>query len=532
MDYIWILFAFLCGFGMKLLQLPPLIGFLLAGFLLNALGFSAQPALHDLADLGITLMLFTIGLKLNIRDLLKREVWAAGGGHMAAWVALIGCVSAGLIGLGLWSADAATAPVLFLFAFALSFSSTVCAVKLLEESGEMKTRHGKLAVAILVFQDIVAVFFLVAATGKLPSWWALALPLLFFLRPLLARLLDAAGHGELLPLTGFFLALGAYELFELVNVKGDLGALIAGMLLSSHLKAAELNKALLSFKDLFLVGFFLTIGMAALPSWSMLGVALLLLLLIPLKFLMFFGFFSVVGLRGRTAYLSSLALANFSEFGLIVLALSRDAGWVSESWLVTLALAVSLSFVFTSVVYRRAHTIYRKYQALISRWQRPEPLPEDVIHQPASVEILVVGLGRVGKGAYAALQQMVPDQVWGMDSDSRNVRQYRSQGYAVFMGDGEDADLWDKLNLGSIRLVLLALPSIEDMLNVTEQLREAGYSGQLAAIARYEDQQAKLKAGGIDCVFNFFTEAGTGFAEESLRLIGHTNPVRRDRASA
>ena len=109
----------------------------------------------------------------------------------------------------------------------------------MEDHGEMRTRHGKLAIGILVMQDVVAVIFLVLATGKVPSPWAATLLLLIPLKPLIKRTIDKAGHGELIPLMGFFVAFGAYELFELVKIKGDLGALLAGMYLASHSKASE-----------------------------------------------------------------------------------------------------------------------------------------------------------------------------------------------------------------------------------------------------------------------------------------------------
>ena len=115
-----------------------------------------------------------------------------------------------------------------LVAFALSFSSTVFAVKVLEEKAEMASFHGRVAIGILIMQDILAVIFLTASTGKLPTAWALALiPLLFILRPVMMRLMEGSGHGELMILFGLFLALvvGAGG-FEMVGLKPDLGALI------------------------------------------------------------------------------------------------------------------------------------------------------------------------------------------------------------------------------------------------------------------------------------------------------------------
>ena len=523
MDFIWILFAFVCGLLVKLAGLPPLIGFLCAGFILHAIGIEPTDSLNTLADLGITLMLFTIGLKLHVKDLLKKEIWASTLSHMGVWVILIAALALLLSLISLPYFTDFDLKAAALLGFALSFSSTVCIVKLLEESGEMKTRHGQIAIGVLVMQDIAAVIFLVIATGKLPTIWAIGLLGLVFIRPLLDALLNRAGHGEMLPLTGFFLALGGYELFSLVGVKGDLGALIFGMLLSHHTKASELTKSLLSFKDIFLIGFFLSIGFTALPTWSMLGMAFLLSLLLLIKFAMFFHIFTRLQLRGRTAFLASLALSNFSEFGLIVAALSVDSGWLSKEWLVILALAVSLSFILTSLFYRHAHSFYRQHKEVIKRHESPTRLPEDRFIQPPHAEILVIGLGRVGKGAFKALQNMLDQRVAGMDADRTRVKLYQQKGMNVFFGDGEDADLWESFDTSPIRLVLLALPSIQDDINITIQLREAGYEGQVAAIARYEDEREQLLASGINNVFNFYTEAGTGFAEESLMLIGESS---------
>jgi glutathione-regulated potassium-efflux system ancillary protein KefC len=522
MEFIWILFAFVCGYLVKLIQLPSLIGFLIAGFALNYLGLKPTDSLETLANLGITLMLFTIGLKLHVGDLIKKEIWATSISHMGIWTLLVMGVFLVLATIGMpyfTEVDLKTSASL---AFAFSFSSTVCIVKLLEDSGEMKTRHGQISIGVLVMQDIAAVIFLVFATGKLPSVWALLLFGLLFIRPLLNHLIERVGHSEMLPLFGFFMAIGGYELFYALGVKGDLGALIMGMLLSHHTKAAELTKSLLSFKDLFLIGFFLSIGFSALPNWSMIGVALLISLLLIFKMVLFFGVFTRFKLRGRTSFLGALALSNFSEFGLIVVAFCVESQWLPKEWLVILALAVSFSFVITSIFYRYAHQLYLKFKETIRKYESAKRLPEDYFVQPPDAEILVIGLGRVGTGSFKALQNMVDKRVIGLDADRQRVERYRKEGLNVFFGDGEDADLWESFDLRSIRLVLLALPAIEDNTNITHQLHKAHYQGKIAAIARYPDEREALLNAGIDNVFNFFTEAGIGFAEESLMLIGET----------
>jgi predicted Kef-type K+ transport protein len=519
MEFIWIGVAFVFALAMKSLSLPPLIGFLMAGFALNFAGVTPDPSLQTLADLGITIMLFTIGLKLNVNQLIKPEVWAGTIATTGGWTLLFGSFSLLYMSLGLAYFELLDWKTAFILGFAFSFSSTVCVVKMLESSGEMKTRHGNLAISILVMQDIAAVLFLVAATGKVPSIWALGLVGLYFVRPYLGKLLSKAGHNEMLPLTGFFIALGGYELFTLVGMKGDLGALVAGFLLSSHVKSTELAKSLLNFKDLFLIGFFLSIGFVALPTVDMLLMSLFICILLPVKFLLFFVTFAKLRLRARTAYLSSLILTNFSEFGLIVVALVVGNGWLDKDWLVILAMSVSMSFVFTSIVYKVAHQIYSKRKELIKKFERSPCLPQDVYLQPEHANTLVIGLGRVGCGTYNALHNAIGDKVWGIDSDQDRINEQQEKGMQVMFGDAEDIDLWENMKLDNIKLILLALPSIDDCAIIVQQLRSAQFKGNIAAIARFEDERRKLEHIGVDHVFNFYVEAGSGFAEESLKLL-------------
>ena len=520
MDIFWIIFAFVSGFIVRQFGMPPLIGYLAAGFMLNIVGIQMTPTLQALADLGVTLMLFTIGLKLNIKDLLKPEIWAGTIANAGLWTLLffgiasfLGALSAPFFVDLSWQSAA-------LLAFALSFSSTVCVIKMLEESGEMSTRHGKLSIGILVMQDVIAVIFLVFAEGKIPSLWALLLPGLILIRPLMGRVLTMSGHGELLVLSGFLFALGAHELFYLVNVKGDLGALLIGVLLAQHEKAHELSKSLLSFKDIFLVGFFLSIGLVALPDAAMIATSIFLIPFLFIKLAMFYLIFVGLRLRARTASLSSLLLTNYSEFGLIVMVVGVELGLIPKEWLVILALSISISFVITCSLYHNAHGYYARLKDRLHRIERDDPLPEDVFLQPTTAEILVIGTGRIGVSAYRALYSELGDRVWGMDADQERIAEQQAQGMHVFVGDGESADLWEKLDVSGIELVLIATPVTEDCRNITEQLRFAGYQGKIAAIARFEDDREALMSYGIDKVFNFFVEAGIGFAEDSLRLIG------------
>ena len=182
MDVLLIAIAFLFGLVARQFRLPPLVGFLVAGFVLQTLGKEGGETLRSVSDLGVTLLLFSIGLKLRVRSLMRPEIWGSTTLHAGFVVLLFAPLLYGAAfffapSLGL---DWQTA---FLIAFALSFSSTVFAVKALDENGDLGAAHGRVAIGILVMQDIFAVIFLTASTGKIPSAWAiLAIPILLLAR--------------------------------------------------------------------------------------------------------------------------------------------------------------------------------------------------------------------------------------------------------------------------------------------------------------------------------------------------------------
>ncbi len=513
-DVVWIALAFVLGFGVRLIGLPPLVGFLATGFLLNYLGTASGEVLQKLADLGITMLLFTIGLKMNLRVMLRPQVWAVTTLHLGLVIAVFGAMffSLALMGVPLF-ADLDIELALML-AFALSFSSTVFVAKVLEEKGEMKSLYGRIAIGILVMQDVAAVTFLVASTGQLPTLWVLLLLLLIPLRPLFHLLLQRAGHGELLVLYGLVLALGGAELFEFGGVKDDLGALIMGLLLSAHPKATEMAKCMLSFKDLFLVGFFLSIGLTSELSFEALVIGVLLVPFVFLKSAIYYGLMTRFLLRARTSLLATLSLTNYSEFGLIVAAIGVANGWLDAEWLAVISIALSLSFVVAAFLSGRDDRIYRSGRTFWLGFQRRERLPDDQVLDTQNATIAVFGMGRVGTGAYDRMVALHGDTVVGVDFDVERVRRHRQEGRNVMRGAPSDADFWEQVdNYHSIELVLLALPNLAANLDALEQMRAVDFPARVAATARYPDEDKPLREAGSDAVFNIYAEAGTGFAD-------------------
>jgi predicted Kef-type K+ transport protein len=531
MDPVFITIAFILGFLVRQVGLPPLVGFLAAGFVLHGFGFEGGEGLQLIADLGVTLLLFSIGLKLQIKNLAKPEVWAGSSLHMLVTVGVFG-VAIFLLGrAGLPFFADLDLPLAILIAFALSFSSTVFAVKILEEKAEMSAMHGKVSIGILIMQDIFAVIFLTVSLGKVPSAWALLVPLaLWGLRPVLFGLADRSGHGELLLLFSLFVALvvGAGG-FELVGLKADLGALVLGVLMAGHEKSSEMAKTLLGLKDLFLVGFFLTIGLSGAPSLAALGMAALLVMVVPLKTAFFFALLTRFKLRARSSLLASLSLANYSEFGLIVAAVGASNGWLNSEWLVIIAVALAISFVIASPLNTSADALYRRYRDKLQRFEMATRHPDDQPIDPGNATIGIFGMGRIGTMAYDFLRDKYGDTVIGFDFSADKVRMHREVGRRVVYGDPTDPDFWSRFSPRpghEARLIMLAMPKHVSNLVVARQMLEKGYAGMLAATAPFDDQVEELRETGVHAAFNFYNEAGLGFAEHAWSILEQREAVR------
>jgi predicted Kef-type K+ transport protein len=521
MDSVWLLIALAFGLVAQQLRLPPLVGFLLAGFVLNAFGEEGGELLELASRYGVYLLLFTIGLKLRLKDLLEPVISGGALSHMAVIVAALtgGFLLLGSAGLAFFAGDGwHTAAIA---AFALSFSSTVFAVKIFEERGETRTRHAVISIGILIVQDILAVLFLLFAEQKLPSVWALLLLALPLLQPFLKATLKRAGHGEILVLFGLAITAFGAELFDAVGMKPAIGVLVFGILLGGHEKSVELAKALLSFKDFFLLGFFLSIGLIGLPDLQGLGVmAVLIVFVLPVKIVLFFWLLTRFNIAARTAMLVALSLGCFSEFGLIVANEGYSLGLLGGDWLVLLAVSTAVSFALASVLNARAHELYERFETFLCGFETDKCRDAAVPPEIGDAEVLIAGMGRVGRGAYRTMRDSYHMKVCGIDTDLDKRAMLETKGFDVLRGDAEDVDFWRQVIQSQVRLVLLALPTHQDMLKAAKLLRKQGFSGRIGAVSRYEDDRLELEQAGVDAAYNYYQEVGTGFADHIQREMG------------
>jgi hypothetical protein len=222
--------------------------------------------------------------------------------------------------------------------------------------------------------------------------------------------------------------------------------------------------------------------------------------------------FTIFKLRGRTSFLTSLTLSNYSEFGLIVGAIGVANGWMSGEWLVIIALALAITFTMSSLVNTHAHSLYARLENNLYKYESLQRLPHDKPIEVGDAQILVFGMGRVGTGVYDSLLGQYGESLLGIDIDQKVIRKHELEGRNVLVGDATDYDFWERLRPGSVKLILLDMPNVKEALAAVNMIKRTEYHGLIAAAVKYQDGVQLMKDAGVDSVFNVYAEAGSGFA--------------------
>ncbi len=226
-------------------------------------------------------------------------------------------------------------------------------------------------------------------------------------------------------------------------------------------------------------------------------------------------------LRARTSFLTSLSLANYSEFGLIVGYVAYANGWLSGDWLVIIALALTMTFIVASPLNVHSRAILAAAQGFVGRFEKSTPLPEDVPIDFGAARIAIIGMERLGTSAYETLKQKYGDVLIGTSSDPAVVERHRAAGRNVILADVTDDDFWARTTANNLKVRLLAMSQYEENLCVAHRIQQLhGEAGYTFAIADYPEQVEAFKAAGVSASWNMDTEAGIGFAEEVIKHLG------------
>ena len=539
----WLLLAAsIVGLIGAALRQPVIVSFIAVGIAAAAFVDSSPDTtsqIRFLAELGVAILLFLVGLKLDWRLVrtLGPVALATGLGQVA-FTAGIGF----LIGLAL-GLDAVTS---LYVAVALTFSSTIIIVKLLTDKRELETLHGRIALGFLIVQDIVVVVamvilstFGIGAEGGgaaadigmvVLSVVAVVAVLVVFVRYLADRVTTRlAKTPDLLTITAIGWAAAAAAVGDTIGLGKELGGLAAGVSLGSTPYRDMISARLSALRDFLLLFFFLSIG--ALLDFSSIGQDLFKALVFSLFVLIGNPLIVIVimawmGYRARTGFLAGLTVAQISEFSLIFMAIGLSLGHVDQSavGLVTLVGLVTIAISVYMITY--SHPLYEWAKPFLRAFDfgHRREAAADIGRKGQDAEIIVFGLGRFGGRLLRRLED-AGFSVLGVDLDPHAVRRWAAQGYAVRYGDVTEPEFWTELPLASARWLVLSVPYGAILLTETDArsglmsaIRTHRFGGRVAITVRDDDEARRIGESGVDLILYPFDDAAIAAAKQIADL--------------
>jgi Kef-type K+ transport system membrane component KefB len=530
---ILLLAALLGGVGQWLKQ-PLIVMFIALGVLVGPSVLdlvNSKENIQLLAETGIAILLFIVGLKLDLR-LIKTtgKVALLTGLGQVFFTSAIGY----LIGLALGFSSLHS----FYIAVALTFSSTIIIVKLLSDKKEIDALHGQIAIGFLIVQDLVVILVMIVLStiskGEDTSLLYdigqtfLSMGLLLggtilmmrFVIPALSFFL--AKSPELLALFGIAWAVGMAALAELIGFSPEVGAFLAGVSLASSPFRESIAGRLISLRDFLLLFFFVNLGanlnLAVIGAQVVPAIWFSLFVLVgnPLIVLVIMGW---MGYRKRTGFLAGLTVAQISEFSLIFAGLGLQVGHLNESvvGLITLVGLITIGLSTYLILYSQA--IYDRIAPLLSIFERKDPYRESRIKLSAAqpYDVIIFGLGRLGSGIARKLDEHDDVDYMGVDFDPQVVKNWQGRGRAVVYGDLEDQELLENLPLEAARYIISTIPDADHSRHLIRNLRNRGYQGKIFLTALVDKDYGLLNQCGADEVLLPHQMAAENFYNNYLR---------------
>jgi monovalent cation:H+ antiporter-2, CPA2 family len=514
------------------LHIPTSLGYLLVGVILgpHTIGLTVSlPQLAGLAEFGVVFLLFTIGLNFSLPQLqaLRHQVFGLGTAQVILTTFLVGTL--------VWLAGLPT-PVAFVFGAVFAQSSTIIIASLLKEQGEENTPHGRLGIAMSVFQDVTAVPFLViipvlgvsvAAELLIGSLaWALAKAIFAFalvvltgrwvLRPVF-HLVSERKNLEIFTLAVLLIVLLASWTTNSLGLSLSFGGFLAGMMLGETEFRHQVESSIRPFRDVLLGIFFIGIGMLIEPAailpiwhWTLLGA----LIILTSKLLIVGGMVHKTGVDIQVAWRTGILLSVGGEFGLALIAIALESTVIDGQLGQILITSVLLSIIAGAGLIR--------FNGAIATWMVGKQ-PSEVLDLPelldnAEKQVVIGGYGRVGHTVAVILHSRGIPFV-AIDSDPKRVKQGMADGHRVSLGDISDPELLSVIHLDRASLIVITIDSPATALNAVSFLGKT--YPQVPVIARARDLQmsAKLIKAGARHAYPETIEASLRLGEEALHLL-------------
>lgn len=506
-----------------LLRQPLIVAFIGSGITVGptVLGWvSPSSALDLLAKIGISLLLFVVGLKLDVKLVrnLGSVALAAGIGQVVFTV---------LFGFGIALALGYQLVDSLYIAIALTFSSTIIIVKLLSDKREIDSLHGRISIGILIVQDLLVVLTMVALSafteaqgGESFAFDVVTIALkgaaFIFLTVIVTKVVLpsvlrwAARTQELLLVFAISWALGLAAMGDFLGFSKEVGAFVAGMALASTPFREAIAARLVSLRDFLLLFFFINLG-ASLELTQLkadLGPALVFSAFVlignPLIVMAIMG---VMGYRKRTGFLTGLTVAQVSEFSLLLAQLGVSLGHIGGTALSLITLVALVTIALSTYLILYSVPIYDRIGRYFSIFERRGKLREEETGDSGiDADVIVVGLGRFGNNIAAEIRAL-GTPVLGVDFDPEPVRAWRSRGLQARYGDIEDPELLRTLPLQTAKWVVSTLPHPPLNKFLVQVLRQNAYQGRIAVTAHNEFDAAEMRAAKPDLILLPFIDA-------------------------
>jgi CPA2 family monovalent cation:H+ antiporter-2 len=545
--------ALLFGFVTRRLGLSPIIGYLLAGLVVGPYtpGFVAdRPLANEIAEIGVILLMFGVGLHFHLKDLLAvRFVAITGALCQSAVATLLGALLGHAFGWS-WSAS-------IIFGLALSVASTVMLTRVLVDNHDLQTPTGRIAIGWLVMEDIFTIVVLVLLpeifspeSGSTSLTWVVALTIgkLVVLAVIafaiggrvIPRILNAVAvtHSrELFTLTVLVLALGIAVGSALAfGVSMALGAFLAGMIVGQSEFSFRAASDALPMRDAFAVLFFVSVGMMFDPGTPMSSPRLLLatlaIVLLGKPATAFF-IVTILGYGSRVGIGVAIALAQIGEFSLILVTVSDQLHLLPAGATNLVVAATIVSLTLNPILYRSIGRLeaalarFPRFQRIFNRRTTPAVLTADDLGAEFAYRAVVVGYGPIGRTVARLLRGGGIDPVI-VEMNLETTRSIRNHGYQAVYGDATQADVLEAAGIRNAVALIVSGPVPEQSAEIIRNARQMNSEIRLLARSSYLKETSIMRRAGADEVFSGEGEVALAMTEYVLGFLGAT-PEQMDR---
>ena len=456
------------------IKIPSIVGFLIAGALVGPYGLRLVTDVHAiemLAEIGVILLLFTIGIEFSMTKLMRIKKAVIGGGGLQVLLTI------GAAGVATYLSIGNVNTSVF-FGFMIALSSTAIVLKMLAETGETDSPHGRVMVGILIFQDLcvvplmlltpvlagdsVNIMDIVLRMGKAALIIVIVLFSARWIVPLLLHQVVHTKSRELFIITIILICLGIALLTSQFGLSLALGAFLAGLIISESEYSAQALSDILPFKDSFIGLFFVSIGMLMNLGYFTdhhLHIELVVFVIFMLKVLTGTVSAFLIGNPLRTSLHAGLSLAQVGEFSFVLAVAGKSAGLLTEDLYQIFLSSSVITMLLTPFMIKVAPSLASKitsFSFLQKLCDLRSENEKSKFHSRKHGHVIIVGFGLNGKNLARVLRQSgIPYVVLEMNSDT--VREMRKKGEPIFYGDGTSRELLHNLNITKARLLVIAI---------------------------------------------------------------------------